>query len=371
MEQSTSTPQAAPLSRLLDDAIDRLQALHPPNESQDGIFFSGNRHESVPRALLVDRRLTPLERNAWQVFRMLLNDEGITAFPTYERLSPYLTSTPCAGKASDETIARALTLLRLTRWLTLVRHRRSPTTGRIQGNLYLLHDESLTPYEAIRLDVHYLRLLSHALTHASKAIRRVACHTLAEITEDPLLSQRLLPSRLHTVIHRLEQLGGELSILAADSEDGAAGADSDRLRNPKQDSTVRTDLINKEIRTVLTTEGNAQLQVPDRFGRLRPEQQAGALTALQQLDIGLQQAVLDEWDARCRISTVRTPAGYLFGVIQKALRGEFRAWASQRIEWPKPGSSTVTPAPDAPATAARRAVAEQNLAKLRAMLQPR
>lgn len=32
-----------------------------------GILFTGNPHEAVPRRLLLDNRLTPLERNAWQV----------------------------------------------------------------------------------------------------------------------------------------------------------------------------------------------------------------------------------------------------------------------------------------------------------------
>ena len=98
---------------------------------------------SVPRRLFLDRRLTPLERNAWQVFRLMLNDDGVTAFPTYEQLRPWLASMPCAGQASHETVARALTLLRLTRWLSLVRRRRDPKTGRILGNLYVLHDEPL------------------------------------------------------------------------------------------------------------------------------------------------------------------------------------------------------------------------------------
>src|SRR3546814_12920348 len=87
-------------------------------------------HGGVPRALFLDRRLTPLERNAWQVFRLQLNDDGVTAFPTYDQLRPYLASMPCASQASHETVARALTLLRLTRWLSLVRRRRDTRTGR-------------------------------------------------------------------------------------------------------------------------------------------------------------------------------------------------------------------------------------------------
>ena len=134
-----------------------------PPTSGDAFLFSGNRHESVPRRLFLDRRLTPLERNAWQVFRLMLNDDGVTAFPTYEQLRPWLASMPCAGQASHETVARALTLLRLTRWLSLVRRRRDPKTGRILGNLYVLHDEPLTPFEAMQLDADCLALVVEQL----------------------------------------------------------------------------------------------------------------------------------------------------------------------------------------------------------------
>jgi hypothetical protein len=81
-----STPRASAL------------AVPTPAASGDAFLFSGNRHESVPRRLFLDRRLTPLERNAWQVFRLMLNDDGVTAFPTYEQLRPWLASMPCAGR---------------------------------------------------------------------------------------------------------------------------------------------------------------------------------------------------------------------------------------------------------------------------------
>ena len=146
----------APKPRPPASAPAPASATSPVSATGDGFLFSGNRHESVPRRLFLDRRLTPLERNAWQVFRMMLNEDGVTAFPTYEQLRPWLASMPCAGQASHETVARALTLLRLTRWLSLVRRRRDPKTGRILGNLYVLHDEPLTPFEAMQLDPDYL-----------------------------------------------------------------------------------------------------------------------------------------------------------------------------------------------------------------------
>ncbi len=151
-----------PISTLLDSASGHLEAHlykkrlaaesgEPLAQQHSGIIFSGNPHETVPRRLLLDKRLTPLERNCWQVFRLLINDDGLTAFPTYEQLRPYLGMQP--GKiASRETIAKALTVLRLTRWLSLGRRLRNDLNGQVQGNVYILHDEPVSPAEALELD---------------------------------------------------------------------------------------------------------------------------------------------------------------------------------------------------------------------------
>lgn len=374
------------LSVLLDEAERRLRPPQAGSSTSDGFLFSGNRHDSVPRALFLDRRLTPLERNAWQVFRMQLNDDGITAFPTYEQLRPYLTSMPCAPKASHETVARALILLRLTRWLSLVRRRRDPHTGRIQGNLYVLHDEPMTPFEGMQLDPDYLGLISHALTHSSKAVQLVGIHTLKEIAEDPLLNGRTLPTRLQMLVQHLASAGvnplegypqddaiheseeGEQSRLRrveSPSSDSEARRRDDFLRNPKQGRTVRSDSIKNKVRTVPRVRG--QLRLPQRFLALKDEQQSGALVALQQVDGTMQQAVLDEWEARCRAGGIRNPAGYLFGVIQKAIKGEFRAWAGQsgKAATSPPATSPAGPAPSR--QPADSTIVQEHLSRLQAL----
>ncbi|MEH6498304.1 MAG: STY4528 family pathogenicity island replication protein [Pseudoalteromonas distincta] len=338
------------IADLFNNALEKLIPDHSTPASGDGFLFSGNRHESVPRPLFLDRRLTPLERNAWQVFRLMLNDDGVTAFPTYEQLRPWLASMPCTARASHETVARALTLLRLTRWLSLVRRRRDPNTGRILGNLYVLHDEPLTPFEAMQLDADYLELVSQSIGHSAKAVQIVGLNTLQEIAEDPLLSGRTLPSRLQVIAERLarEDIGtherypqdgathdseeGGTSLLrnrehpSTDSEAGPKPAPDNALRNPKDDSTVRS--INK-VRT--TARATQDVRLPDRFIGLKEEQQSGAMVALQQVEASLRQAVLDEWEERCRGSNIRNPAGYLFGIIQRAIRGEFNAWARGKV----------------------------------------
>ena len=400
------------LSALFDDALRELVPPAPPTPPaprgaaaaslaapvSDGFLYSGNRHESVPRALFLDRRLTPLERNAWQVFRLQLQSDGVTAFPTYDQLRPYLASMPCAAQASHETVARALTLLRLTRWLSLVRRRRDPKTGRILGNLYVLHDEPLTPFEAMQLDPDYLGLVSQALTHAAKAVQIVGMNTLREIAEDPMLNGRTLPTRLQVLAQRMarnkwadasypqapvdhESEEGQDGLLrnldgpSSESEAGLKPAPDGSLRNPKEDRTVRMDRIN-QVRTVPRAKALQHLRLPERLLRLKDEQQSGAMVALQQVDESLRQAVLDEWDARCRNSAVRNPAGYLFGIIQKAIRGEFKAWAGEGGSPSTPPAPSPPPRPAAPAPSARplapngpgREAARAYLAKLRSTL---
>jgi len=328
----------------------------------DGFFFGGNRHETVPRGLLKDKRLTPLERNAWQVFRLYLDQEGMASVPTYEQLRDYLSSMPGA-RASTETVSRVITVLRLTRWLTLLERRRNTETGRIAGNLYVLHDEPLTPFEAIQLDAAYLELVCNALEHTSKAIRLVGQKVLTEIEDDPMMQGRLLPSRLQHIMQRLakEAAQGETypqeskaresegrqqapasdssppasewSQPTSESEAGRKPAPDVALRNPKADSTstvfsistVRTEKVNGSDPHAQAREA---LLFPDLFGRLKGSQQQAVFTMLAPLDVALRQAVLDEWAARCKAGKVNNPAGYLCGIIHKAVKGEFTAWAA-------------------------------------------
>lgn len=373
-----------PIAEILDHALQRLAPIASSAEHGDALLFSGNPHESVPRRLLLDARLTPLERNAWQVIRMLLDDRRLMIFPTYDQLRPYLTSTPCTGRASNETIARALLLLRLTRWLTWVRHRRDPATGRVQGNVYVLHDEPLTPQEAIQLGPRYLELVVNSLSHSSKVIQHVAVFTLKEVTEVPSTPAALSP-RLRGLLEKLASPQFAEITLSSDSELGQPSESDRRLRseserrkntvksasvrNPNTVSTVRTEDIYKDS-VLYGANNHPRLKLPEAFARLRREQQLGALAALENVETDLQQLVMDEWAARCNDAAIRNPAGYLFGIIQKALRGEFRAWAAQKpqaqVTMPTK-SATREPPPAAAAPPLKKSV-QEHIAELRRIL---
>ncbi|MCP2072803.1 UNVERIFIED_ORG: hypothetical protein J2Y77_002239 [Pseudomonas lini] len=334
----------------------------PSNQTlQAGFLFSGQVHEGVPRRLLLDSRLTPLERNAWQVFRLMLQDQGVVT-PRYEDLQPYLSSVPYGTSASRETIARVLTILRLTRWLSLVSRGRDQLSGRLQGSLYVLHDEPLTPAEAMELDQDYLKLVGLCLSHATKAVRIVAQHILEEIRQDTNIDQGRLPTRLdswgeHWVQQGLDlatedslhdsELGGDHRVRnrvgpCSDSEPGLNANVSGAVRNPNAACTV----LKESICTVpRATPAVDNLHWPDSL-HLSPSERQAVAVALNKLRPADRQAVLNEASARCTAGGIRKPAAYLMSLIQRALKGDFRPWAGQTE--PSPVAEQPPTAPSCP-----------------------
>ncbi|WP_256590368.1 STY4528 family pathogenicity island replication protein, partial [Pseudomonas sp. DP16D-R1] len=340
----------------------------PPPKSatygpQAGFLYSGQSLDSVPRRLLLDSRLTPLERNAWQVFRLLLGGQGLVP-PRYQDLQPYLSTVPYGPVASRETIARVLSVLRLTRWLSLVAHGRDPITGRLQGSVYVLHDEPLTPAEAMELDPDYLELVGHCLSHAAKNVRIVAQHVLTEVERDTDIDQRRLPTRLDVLAERLTAQAletpfpdallheSELDEMAAvriratpssESELGLEPNTDNGVRNPNAACTVLKACIST-VQHMSPGMEKPSLQWPAGL-HLRPEEQQAALLALNKLEPGDCQAVLNEAGARCAAGGIRKPTAYLMGLIQRALRGEFHPWAGQAAASPFVSSSATAPPP--------------------------
>ena len=134
---------------------------------------SGIQNEVIPRGLLLDVRLTPIERNAWLVFKMLLDSEGFSA-PKYQDLQSYLSQTPFGAKASRETVSRVIANLRMTRWVSLVAQGRDEDTGRLQGSMYILHSESISVQEAVMIDPSYADLVCKNLNNSINSARAVA-----------------------------------------------------------------------------------------------------------------------------------------------------------------------------------------------------
>ncbi|WP_225790859.1 STY4528 family pathogenicity island replication protein [Pseudomonas sp. Marseille-P8916] len=419
-----------PISALLDSASGQLEAHVQKKRAEDtaptaalatpysGIIFSGNPHETVPRKLLLDNRLTPLERNCWQVFRLLVNEDGITAFPTYDQLRPYLGMNP--GKhASRETVAKALTVLRLTRWLSLGRTVRNEINGQVQGNVYLLHDEPVTPAEALEFDKDYMSLLMQSMEHQNKAIKDIAAITWREFTSDPDVGRRL-PSRIDTISDRLnaqtwavetkqnalpapefgirtqqdlapEGLSSESELsansgkqgdlpLSSESELSQKPLSTPSVRNPNSASTY-TNTDKSVSKSFVQPRESAGVNWLLALDLLKPEDRVKAREIMGPVPEHVREAVINQWKHRCTTGSVAKPLAYLTTLAGKAIRGDFNAeWnpsapAATPPQTPPP-ARTVARAAQPPAqkpapTATAMQTANSALTSLQALLDPR
>lgn len=348
----------------------------------------------TPKALLLDERLTPLERNAWLTFRALASSDG-TVVLSYDALRKYLPSAPGSKQAALETVSRAVLCLRLSTWIALVEYRRNPMTGFSMASRYAVRNQPLNFVEACLEDDDYLPLLERALSHSSATIRQLARSILDEALSQPDALERL-PAAAR---ERIEQLRGNDDNPDPGDPSGSTppdcrgsitnrsveGRDGIPKSAPASTATVRT--VEKEVlKEVHTYPSQSEVQVsgsdlPIRFRQLPQDQQQILMARLRGLALEQRQAVLAEWDARCASGGVHNAIAYLYGLIKKAVNGMFKLWAARKpaaqqgaataasgLQVLPPSASALS---DVPAVKpASPDVVEQSLAQIRKILQP-
>ncbi|ECA3794672.1 helix-turn-helix domain-containing protein [Salmonella enterica subsp. enterica] len=193
-----------PADDIIDYTLSKMQArlygtASQSGQERNGLLFTGNIHDAYPRALILDMRLSPLDKMCWIMIRQyaLQNDGAI--FPSYDELQKLLSS-PGSGLASRDTVSRALTMLRLTGWLSLCKRVRD-TGGRVRGNIYAQHDEPLSAKDAEVFDPGWLDMLGRACGHKYREVSETAWRVLEGILDDPMMRHR--HSRLTEIAERL------------------------------------------------------------------------------------------------------------------------------------------------------------------------
>jgi hypothetical protein len=172
----------------------------------DTMVFLGNRHQSFPTAVVKDPVLEPVDKLVWMVIMLAVRETGgNTAFPGYESIGKL------ANVSSRSTIARAIAILRASRWLTLCARVRK-ANGRFRGSVYALHDEPLPLADALHLDSSYMAFLSKALGHGHARVRALAQGVLDSIDEDVQAGQDIR-AQPHPIERRMQSMvaaaGGE------------------------------------------------------------------------------------------------------------------------------------------------------------------
>ncbi|EAN5188844.1 helix-turn-helix domain-containing protein [Salmonella enterica subsp. enterica serovar Infantis] len=224
-----------PADSIIDYTLARMQErLAMRNDAQSGqersgLLFMGNVHDAYPRALLLDTRLSPLDKVAWMMIRQyaLQNDGAI--FPSYDELQQLLAS-PGSGQASRDTVSRSLTMLRLTGWLSLCKRVRD-TGGRVRGNIYAQHDEPLSAKDAEMFDPGWLDMVGKACQHKYREVRDTACRVLDGILDDPMMRHR--HSRMTEIAERLSRPSTATEVARIQQSPGT-GLSPARLKNEQK-----------------------------------------------------------------------------------------------------------------------------------------
>ena len=191
-------PETRTLDALIKATIARVEASTGSGPA-DTVLFLGNRHQAFPSAVVKDPVLEPVDKLVWMVILLALGETGgNTAFPSYEAIGKL------ANVSSRSTIARAIAILRATRWLTLCARVRN-TRGRFRGNVYALHDEPLPLADAFHLDSGYMAFLRQARSHGHARVRAVAQGALASMAED-IQAGRAVGAQAHPLERRLQSL---------------------------------------------------------------------------------------------------------------------------------------------------------------------
>jgi len=342
----------------------------------------------TPKALLLDERLTPLERNAWLTFRSLASSDG-TVVLSYDALRGYLPSAPGSKRAALETVSRAVLCLRLSTWIALVEYRRNPMTGFSMASRYAVRNQPLTFDNACLEDEDYLTLLERALGHASATIRQLAQSILDEAMRHPDRLEKL-PATMQERIRRLQHRGNDHD---PGSPDGSTLRDthvpeaSGSIPKPVPASATAVRTVEKEVlKEVRTYRSSPEVQVsgpdmPARFRQLPQDQQRVLTARLKGLPPEQRLAVLAEWDARCESGGVHNAIAYLYGLIKKAVEGVFKLWAARKSTPQQAPAQAVSnsqhgsPPASSPSSSsqaakpASREVAQRHLDQIRRMLE--
>ncbi|EDW1486860.1 helix-turn-helix domain-containing protein [Salmonella enterica subsp. enterica] len=199
----TGAGHCLPADDIIDYTLSKMRARidgasGTSGQERNGLLFTGNLHDAYPRALVLDMRLSPLDKMCWIMIRQYALQNDGAVFPSYDELQKLLSS-PGSGQASRDTVSRALTMLRLTGWLSLCKRVRD-AGGRVRGNIYAQHDEPLSAKDAETFDPGWLEMVGKACGHKYREVSETAWRVLEGILDDPMMRHR--HSRLTEIAER-------------------------------------------------------------------------------------------------------------------------------------------------------------------------
>jgi hypothetical protein len=128
---------------------------------------SGIAHQAVPSGIFIDPVLKATDRNVLCVMRTQMSQDSKLVMPTYREIKRM------ANIGSDATVSRAISILRLTRWIVRAEVLRD-LGGRIIRVVYDICDEPECLQTVIAQDTSYLGFVETSQFHNHPAVAHAA-----------------------------------------------------------------------------------------------------------------------------------------------------------------------------------------------------
>ncbi|MBV4413502.1 helix-turn-helix domain-containing protein [Enterobacteriaceae bacterium YMB-R22] len=370
------------LSKMTARIVQKTQSGAAVNE-QSGLLYLGNVHDAIPRQLYLDSRLSPLDKTAWVMIRLYAQQNEGAVFPTYEELQMQLAS-PHSGKASRETVSRALLMLRLTGWLSLCKRVRD-SGGRVRGNIYAQHDEPLGFRDAEYFDPGWLDAVAQACLHSNKTIRLTALAVLNDIKQDKSMRHRhsrlaLIAARMASpqtpqefVLRQAISPGSDSELSQKNSNSGTGSPSSDSELSINQEGNSP----GSETELSRNTRAGDKVRKPNRYVRSDTQYVKDTYVGENRLDAfrlywplvlteklttadrdsvepqlqvlsELGQQVLDDVAERVSSGEIKNVIAYLLATLKRARNGQFNVITGTARRKSPPIRSTENPEPPSP-----------------------
>ncbi|MCY4642545.1 MAG: STY4528 family pathogenicity island replication protein [Gammaproteobacteria bacterium] len=337
--------QTLALDTLIRETVTRARA-NTDREPVDTMLFLGNRHQSFPALVVGDPVLEPVDKLVWMVIMLAVSrTASAIAFPGYDAIGRM------ANVSSRSTVARAIAILRATRWLTLCARVRN-AAGQFRGNVYALHYEPLPLVDALHLDCGYMAFLDHSQGHGHARVRAVAKGVLDSMDED-IRAGRDITAREHPLERRTralamtEERGGARRYFAFTENTvrqlwNAPGRQSPQAAHHDQNSNsgyssssyiYKTTTTKKRSKFDITAEDGQPLVYPHR---LAPNQREVADRYLRRIGAAHRQPVLDELEGRYRaerkgMAPLYDELSFLHALCRAARDGKFHSNLGIRV----------------------------------------
>ena len=239
--------------------------------------------------------------------------------------------------------------------------------------LYVLHDEPLTPFEAMQLDADYLAP-RQSLGHSAKAVQVVGlCTPPGDRGRPDVVRTHLCRRGCKCFAERLADQG--ITATASYPQEDAIPRFRRRARQPSSGINafgIRQGRNPRQTALFLNPNGFVQyvvvvlmkavlprrrralgdLQWPKRFAELRRNSNAGAKDGVAAGGPSLRQAVLENGQHGAAKPASAIPQG-ICSASSSAMRGEFNAWAKQTSPAAPTPSAARAPPPEPPRRSSR------------------